>query len=171
MRRIYFLSPNLNVTEGIISELKKKFYSKENIHVIAKDNLALEEHQLPKATLKEISDLLPSLKKGALLGLLVGLLAGIIIKLLSIKNIEIDAFGILGFGALGSIMGAWGSSLIGISVPNEAIVKFEGAINNGEYLLILDISNKNRLFVSQILSLPKIIKKYHPSAVIYKSSI
>lgn len=171
MRRIYFVSPNLEVTEGIVSELKKKFFIKDAIHVIGKDNLKLEEHKLPKATLKEMSDLLPSIKKGALLGLLVGLLAGIIIMLLSVKNVEIDNFGVLGFGVLGSIMGAWGSSMIGISVPNEVMVKFEGAINNGEYLLILDISNKNRLFVSQILSLPRIIKKYHPSAVIYKSSI
>lgn len=165
MLRIYFLSPNLFITDAIVAELQKDLIRKDNMHVVGIDNLEIEKHKLPKATLKQISDFVPAIKKGALNGAVVGILAGALIMYLAIENVEIGFLGVLGFGLLGLFLGAWGSSMIGISVPNDVVVKFEDAISNGEYLLIVDVPKKSIKF------LPRIIKKHHPDVVIYTNNI
>jgi len=164
MIRVYFLSPNLFVTDAIVAELQDNLIQKDNMHVVGISNLEIEKHKLPKATLKQITDFLPSIKKGALHGGIVGILSGTLIMYLSIENVEIGKLGVLGFGLLGLCIGAWSSSMIGVSVPNDVVVRFEDAISRGEYLLIVDVPKKSIKF------LQKIIKQHHPDVVIYRNN-
>lgn len=56
----------------------------------------------------------------------------------------------------GAGVGAWLSSMIGISMPNSCLKKFEKAISAGEFLIIVEVE---RIESDKICEL---IRKHHP---------
>ena len=59
---------------------------------------------------------------------------------------------------LGAGLGAWISSMIGVSVPNTQLKKFEKAIESGQLLMLIDVP-KHR-----IDEITQLIKSHHPEA-------
>jgi hypothetical protein len=59
---------------------------------------------------------------------------------------------------LGAGLGAWVSSMIGISVPNSQLDKFQEAIQDGQLLMIIDVPK------SRVDAVTDIIKRHHPEA-------
>ena len=77
MKRIYFLSPHLKSTKSIIAELKHDEISEEDIYVVGKDHMQLQEAQLHQAGLFQTTDVLHALERGAVAGASIGLLSGL----------------------------------------------------------------------------------------------
>lgn len=67
---------------------------------------------------------------------------------------------VLGMGVLGAGFGAWASSLIGISVPERGIQRYQTAIDNGNLLLLIDVPRW------QAESVCAVIRSHHPEVEI-----
>ena len=65
---------------------------------------------------------------------------------------------ILGTSLAGAGIGAWISGMIGMDVPNTQIEKFEGAIEKGEVLMMVDIPK------SRVEEIEALIQQHHPDA-------
>jgi uncharacterized membrane protein len=162
MRRIYFISPDLTTAHSVITELSKHRITKEQIHVVGQDNVVQTQNNLQEALLSDVSDILPAMERGAILGAIMGILVGIIIMLLEMDTIAIGFWGILVFGALGLVICAWSSSMIGVSVPSDALKKFNKEITHGKYLLMVDVQK------DKMKSLSKIIQNQYPKVACYR---
>jgi hypothetical protein len=160
MKRIYFLAPNIDSTTAIVQEIKTENVPEKNIHIVGKDHHKLEEAHLHEANLLQTSDLIPSIEKGALAGGAIGLLAGLAAVTFPPAGLVIGGGAVLALSAFGSGFGAWVSSMIGISIPNPTVEKFEEAIKAGEILLIIDIPKVQEEDIKQK------IKQHHPEALI-----
>src|SRR5690606_23996339 len=69
---------------------------------------------------------------------------------------------ILGVALLGFFFGIWASTLIGVSIPDVKVKKFERDIREGSFLMLVDVpSEREREIVP-------LIKRHHPEAVIEK---
>ena len=154
MRRIYFLAPDIETSKKIVNELLLARLEERHIHVIAKNNAAMEN--LPEASHLQKSDLVPALEQGLAVGGLAGIIAGLVaialpsgLVLAGGAVFAITTFTGAGFGALMS-------SMIGSSVGNRQIRQFEEALDKGEYLFLIDIP-KQRLNEIETL-----IKNHHP---------
>ncbi len=157
MRRLYFLLPNATSAKQIVDELLLARVEERHIHVIAKDHESLARENIPEASLLQKSDLVPAIERGLAVGGAAGMVAGLAALILP-GGLVIAGGAILGSSLIGAGVGAWISSMIGISAPNSRLSRFEEAIEAGELLMLIDIP-KDR--VEEITDL---VTTHHPEA-------
>lgn len=76
MKRIYFLSPNIDITKKIVDDLLILQVKERHLHILAKPGTAMET--LPESGYLQKTDLTPALEQGIALGGLTGLIAGLV---------------------------------------------------------------------------------------------
>lgn len=154
VRRIYFLTPNIETTHKIIDELRTNGIEDRHMHILAKRDTYLED--MPEATEFQKTDFIPALERGAALGATTGLLAGLVG--LRFAGFAIAGGPILGVLFFGATIGAMMSGLAGLQVGNSKVKKYEDAIENGALLVMVDIDKE------RIDEISKMIIKHHPNA-------
>lgn len=156
MKRIYFLIPNIRITKEIVDELLLARVDERHIHVLAKPGTPMEN--LPEATLMQKSDFVPAFEQGLALGGFTGLMAGLVA--VAVPGAPVLAGGaILAISLAGAGFGALMSSMIGSSVDNRQIQQFSKAIENGEFLMMIDVQKQRLEEIEQI------IKRRHPEVL------
>jgi hypothetical protein len=158
MRRLYFLVPSVESASQIVNELLLARIEARHIHILGRDHHALEEADLPEASLLQESDFVPALERGLAVGGATGLLAGLAAVTFPPAGLVLGGGAILGISLAGAGVGAWLSSMIGISAPNSRLTAFQGAVDAGQFLMMVDVP-KSR--VEEILEL---VHRHHPEA-------
>ncbi len=156
MRRLYFMVPNVDTANIVVDELLLKRIDEHNIHVVAKEGTPMGD--LPEANLLQKSDFIPAMERGVALGGITGLLAGVAAVTFPPAGLILGGGAILGTSLAGAGIGAWMSGMIGMDVPNTQIEKFEGAIEKGEVLMMVDIPK------SRVEEIEELVQKHHPEA-------
>jgi len=156
MRRLYFLMPNITVTHNLVNELLLSHVEERYIHVIAKEGTPMEE--LPEASLFQKSDFVPAIERGLTLGAITGVVCGLVAMSLPPAGLVIGGGAVLAIGAAGAGVGGWMSSMIGISLPSSRLKKFEEAINQGEFLVFVDVAR------TRVDEIEELVRKHHPEA-------
>ncbi len=160
MHRLYFLSPNLQSAKQVVDALLLARIPQQNVHVVANHNVALEN--LPEASVLENSDLIPALQKGAAVGGATGLLAGLVAVAFPPAGLVLASGAVLMATTLaGAGVGAWASSLIGISTPSSRLKEFEDAVARGELLLLVDVPAEREQEIKSLIA------RTHPEAIIH----
>ena len=160
MRRLYFLIPGIDSAKTIVDELLLARIEQRHIHIAAADHHALSEANLPEASLLQESDFVPAVERGLAIGGATGILAGIAAVALPGVGLALGGGAILGIGLAGAGMGAWLSSMIGISAPSSRLTEFEDAIKEGGLLMMVDVPK------TRVDEITDLIKKHHPEAEI-----
>ena len=160
MRRLYFLIPTIDSAKTIVDELLLARVEQRHIHIAAADHHALMEANLPEASLLQESDFVPAVERGLAIGGATGILAGIAAVALPGVGLALGGGAILGIGLAGAGMGAWLSSMIGISAPSSRLTEFEDAIKEGSLLMMVDVPK------TRVDEITDLIKKHHPEAEI-----
>ncbi|NNG12614.1 MAG: DUF1269 domain-containing protein [Halobacteria archaeon] len=158
MRRLYFLLPDVDSAKTIVDELLLARIEERHMHIAAADHHALTEAHLPEAGLLQESDFVPAVERGVAIGGATGILAGIAAVALPGVGLALGGGAILGIGLAGAGVGAWLSSMIGISAPSTRLKEFESAIEKGSLLMMVDVP---KVRVEEITDL---VKKHHPEA-------
>ena len=160
MRRLYFLIPGIDSAKTIVDELLLARIEQRHIHIAAADHHALSEANLPEASLLQESDFVPAVERGLAIGGATGILAGVAAVALPGVGLALGGGAILGIGLAGAGMGAWLSSMIGISAPSSRLTEFEEAIKEGGLLMMVDVPK------TRVDEITDLIKKHHPEAEI-----
>ena len=154
MRRIYFLTPDIETTHAIVAELRSEGIKDRHIHILAKRDTPLED--MPEASVLQKTDFIPALERGVVLGGTTGLLAGL--AGLAYSGFVIAGGAVLGVIMAGATIGSLMGGLAGMNSGNSKLKKFENAIENGELLVLLDIP------MDRIGEITQKIIKHHPNA-------
>lgn len=164
-RRIYWLLPDLASARRTMNDLLLARVGDGHIHFVAKDGADLSG--LHEANLLQTSDLLRSAQLGLVVGGVGGAVIGVVAAMLfpivdgtpsgwqAISAVlatpgwqAADVMAALNspqwamaavLALLGGAFGAWSSSMIGIAAPSHRLVRFEGALAQGQYLLMVDV--------------------------------
>jgi hypothetical protein len=156
LKRLYFLLPDVDTARRIVDELLLAHVPYEHIHVLARAETPLE--QLPEAGIAQRTDLVPALERGMAVGGSVGLMAGLIALAVPPAGL-VAAGGAILFGALGGAgFGAWVSAMVGVSVPNSRLARFEDAIAQGMLLMMVDVPK------GRVEDFEDMIREHHPEA-------
>jgi len=161
MRRLYFLVPDIDNATQIVKALKDMGIVNEGMHVVVKDQEKLDMTQILEAGVLETTDFLHALIRGAIAGGVIGLIAGILLVQFPPEEFILGGGTIFGLTVFGIIFGAWASSLVGISIPNPAVQKFERAVEAGGIMMLVDIPKVKE---EEILVF---MKMYHPETTIH----
>ena len=156
MRRIYFLIPDIDLTETIITELEQQGIAHSHLHVVASITQPLQG--LPEANIWQRTELAHGLEWGTGIGGTAGLLGGLL-------TIAFPPGGIiLGGGALliGAAAGAGvGAAMLGLMKGHEhnhQLDDFKHEIEHGEILLMVDLPK------SDVERISDSILQHHPEA-------
>jgi len=158
MRRLYFLIPEVGSAKQIVDELLLARVDARHIHIAAADHHALVEANLPEAGLLQESDFVPAVERGLAVGGATGILAGIAAITIPGVGLALGGGAILGIGLAGAGIGAWMSSMIGISAPSTRLKNFEAAIEKGDLLMMVDVPK------SRVEEITQLVKEHHPEA-------
>ena len=156
-KRIYWLLPNLDSARRTMNDLLLARVSVGNIHFLAREGVDLS--QLHEANILQSTDLIRSaqygLTIGAATGAVVGALAAVVFPIVG----DSPQWGIAALLAIfGGGFGAWASSMIGISTPSVRLKRFEGAIEQGQILLMVDVPR------TRVVEIEELLHVSHPEA-------
>lgn len=154
MNHLYFLTTNLSITKNIIHELRDKGIQKKQLHIMGNNSYLINKSRLNEANCIQTSDLVPSLKRGALFGIFNSLIFCTLYYYLEFKyDLKINLLIMAALIFMGVILGAWASSLIGISLNTPFIEKFQSLINEGFYIIIADAQNESDINIIKQVAL------------------
>lgn len=153
-RRIYWLLPDLASARRTMDDLLLARISVNQIHFLAREDVDLSG--LHAANILQSSDLVRSAQLGLLVGGVVGALAGLGAAMFPIVGDEPQWAMMAVLGLLGALFGAWASSMIGASTPSHRLKRFERSIEQGQILLMVDVSR------SRVEEVEALLQKRHP---------
>lgn len=158
MRRLYFLLPNVETAHKVVNDLLLAKIEFRHIHVIAREGTPMEE--LPEASMLQSSDFVPALERGIAAGGATGVIAGIIAVSVPPAGLVLGGGAVLGIALAGAGFGALLASMIGAGMPNSRLKDFERAVDQGNLLMLVDVSK------ARVEEIEQLIRKHHPEVKI-----
>lgn len=134
--RHVFSTPDLDTAEAALAAARDAGVDDHDLLLVARSDIALES--IPDNRQEADTDLMPAALRGAGYGGATGLLAGLVA--FAIPPLGITLAGAAAIGAVGAMVGTWASALVGASLPDPIRRKFEGEIQAGNILLVVDAS-------------------------------
>jgi hypothetical protein len=134
-RQFFFVSDHEDARR-IIDDLRDFGITEDDMHVIANDSIVLDP--LPEPDILHRSDILDAAKRGGATGGAMGLIGSIVAVTVPPAGLTLGGGAILAGTALGTALGTWFSTLVGVSVPNQDVEEYRHRIDRGELMIIVD---------------------------------
>lgn len=155
MKRLYYLSHNIDVVEKLSDALHESGITDWNFHVMGKDNANMIRHHLHTTSPLHELDIIRSGERGVLIGFVFGLLITCYVALFTSFGESMGLIAQIASVILFSLFGAWIGGLVGVSNENYKIRRFHNAIEAGNYLIMVDVNRSQRRDVEAV------IDRYH----------
>jgi len=162
-RRIYWLLPDLASARRTMSDLLLARIAEQHIHFVTPEGS--DNAGLHPANVLQTSDVLRAAQAGLVIGGVAGGVVGtavaVFFPLFGDATSAVDArqWGIAAvLSVLGGAIGAWASSMIGISTPSHRLRRFHGALEQGQILLMVDVPR------SRVAEIEAMLASSHPEA-------
>lgn len=153
MKRLCFLSPDVEHARAVVQQLKDDGIAERNIYLLAKGDVDLED--LPDAG-PEGDDFLPAFERGIGIGGLAGLFLGVVALVFRSTSLIVGGGGVLLAGLAGASLGGLLTGMAGASFPSSRLRAFEQEIEAGKILVMVDVP-RNR-----IAHVNGLIRSVHP---------
>jgi hypothetical protein len=138
MKRLCFLSPDVEHTRQVVQDLRARGISERNIYVIARHGTELEDLPEPGP---ERDDFLPAYERGLAIGGAGGLIAGLIAMAFAPAGIVVGGGAVLLIAAYGAGMGGILTAIAGAAFPSSRLSEWEAAIEAGKILVMVEVPN------------------------------
>jgi hypothetical protein len=132
-RRVYSTT-DLDHARSAMQAARASGVADEDLSLIARSDIELEE--IPENRKDEHTDFKPAAVRGLAEGGATGLVAGLVG--MAIPPLGVTLAGAVAVGAAGALVGAWTNALMGASSPDPVRQKFEGEIEAGRILVVVD---------------------------------
>lgn len=155
--RMYVTLPDLESARRLHDDLLLARIEERHMHFLARRGTPLGG--LPEATYVHKTDFV----HGAFTGMVVGGIAGVVVGLMLVYfppgGAAIQLVAVLIAAIVGSLLGIWIASMLGLQVPNSRLKAFEPDLVEGRILLMLDVPSGRYDEVRQVIA------RTHPEAV------
>ncbi|MEH6649843.1 MAG: hypothetical protein V7707_07460 [Motiliproteus sp.] len=144
MRRLYYLTDSVDCAEKVSDDLHRIGVTDWNFHIMSKNKKAMRDHKLNSASsFFHEHDGIRSAERGAIIGLIAGVLA-IASFLLVAPDLaaEYRTFPLLSLLFTSGVLVAFGVFLgviYGMDFENIKIKRFHKQLEEGQYLLMIDV--------------------------------
>jgi hypothetical protein len=136
MKRLCFLSPDIDHARQVVGDLKRNDIPEKHIYVIAKHGIELED--LPDAG-PESDDFLPAYERGVAIGGATGLVAGLFALAFPPTGVVLGGGAVLLIGLFGAGLGGLLTGIAGAAFPSSRLEEFEARIDEGRLLIMADV--------------------------------
>ena len=150
--RHYFISDDLDDLELLEEQLEARGVENPQIHVLSNDETGVANHVHLHAVMSLFkNDIIHSGEIGALLGL-IG--AGLVLGVAYVLGLTETNVGWMPFIFLAVIIfgfGTWEGGFIGFQKPNYHYGRFEGALNEGKHVFIVELDPDQEPILTELL--------------------
>lgn len=158
MKRLYYLTPELDSAEEISKDIHRAGISDWRFHVIGKDEDGLFRRHIHRASVFEKLDIIRSGERGALIGLACAALATIWLLAAEPFGPQTSTFIYVSVFGFITLFGAWVGGLTGLSTENYAIQNYHDEIEAGHLLVMIDVRPEQDPPIRQLMA------EKHPEA-------
>lgn len=155
-RRLYWMLPDLSAARSTANDLLLARIGDRSMHFMSKRGTDFGD--LHEASILQKTDLRHAGTQGALTGCALGALTAAILALVPETRDLVGPFTMLMMIFCGGMFGFWASSLVGVSVFNSKLKRFEKDLDEGRVLLILDVP------VRRVEEIRNLLQARHPEA-------
>ncbi|WP_196138768.1 hypothetical protein [Aliikangiella sp. G2MR2-5] len=153
MKRLYYLTDTMESTESIADDLHKAGVVDWNFHVLSKQRESgLYRRHIHSANWFHKSDIIHSLERGIIFGLGTGALLAWVLSIVPVFGDTISGAAV-GFVMLFSVfLGGWLGGFIGIQTENYKIRRFHDKLEQGYFLIMVDVEVGQEDIVREVMS-------------------
>ncbi|CAG0985495.1 hypothetical protein BURK1_01978 [Burkholderiales bacterium] len=155
-RRLYWLLPDVENARRIADDLLLARVEDRHMHFLAREGTDLGT--LHEASVLQKTDVRHAAITGTLLGALLGAAAGWLFAQSPIGGVTIGVGGIVLMAAFGAGFGFFASTLVGTSLPNSYLRRFEREIGDGRVLAMVDVP------LHRVEEMQELLARRHPEA-------
>jgi hypothetical protein len=156
-RRLYFLLPDVESARRTADDLLLARVDDRHMRFLARRGTDLGE--LHEAGYLIKTDFVHGAGVGLGLGALGGAAIGAMILFYPIEGTQPHPAAFFVAVLVGALLGAWVASMVGASVPNSKLRQFEGDIERGKVLLMVDVP------YDAVDEIKQVVTARHPEAV------
>jgi len=153
MRRLYYLAEDLETTRRVSETLLAEGLPNWRFHVLSQDEAGLYRHQIHAASLLQQLDVIHTGERWALVGGLTGLALGLLAFVTEALPWGASPWMVLIVTFIGAFFGAWQGGMVGMSRENYKIERFHQDIEDGRYLIMVDVGQEHRARVREIMNM------------------
>lgn len=153
-RRMYVVCPDLQSAQQTMNDLLLARIGERRIHVLARRGAAMDG--LHEANVLQKTDLVHGAGLGLLIGSAAGILLGVFLVVQPPEGLTLQFVTILLTALGGAFFGTWVSSMVGAGVPNTKLLAFAKDIEEGKYLMMVDVPAR------RVGELQSLLAKRHP---------
>lgn len=156
-RRLYFVLPDIESARTMLNDMLLARIGINHIHFLGKRGTLPRD--LPEATVWQKTDIVHGAQVGLMIGAVVGAGAGGLLVMYPPEGMTLKLIAVLMVALGGALFGAWASSMVASAVPNSRLKPFEGAIESGGVLMMVDVPMTHTQEISDLVA------RRHPEAV------
>jgi hypothetical protein len=156
MKRLYYLTGNLDSAEEISKDLHAAGITDWHFHVVSKDEAGLYRRHIHGATLFQKNEAICYGERGALAGLGVAVLLTML--LMADDSTGLSGLGYMAIFGFVTMFGAWVGGLMGLSTENRAIARFHDDLDAGHNLILIDVRREQEEAIRRVMA------EQHPEA-------
>lgn len=152
MKRNFYISDNLDDLELVAQELENNGVLSPQFHVLSQNDADVEHHKLNQVEAVLKKDVVHSMQRGAVIGVIAALLVLLVAYL---AGWTATAAGWMPFIFLAVIVlgfCTWEGGLFGIQEPHYQFKQFQDALNEGKHVFFVDISTDQEPTLNRIIS-------------------
>lgn len=138
MKRLYYLTDDIEHAEHIARELAHYPSHHAYVQVLSQDEVGLSVHQLKSASYLARQDILHRGRQGLVLGIALGVFTLVVSRVLGLAPGDVS--GQLALVALFGLVLGWAGCLIGLNQENHHLACFHDDIECGRTLLMIDVA-------------------------------
>lgn len=149
MRRLCFLSPDVDHARAVVADLKADGIAEKHIYTLSRSDQVLEG--LPDAG-PEADDFLPAFERGVAVGGAAGVFLGLVAMAFPPTGLVIGGGGVLLLGLAGASVSGMLTGMAGAAFPSSRLHEFEAAIDAGQILIMVDVKLADAQRVSGLIA-------------------
>jgi hypothetical protein len=139
MRRLYYLTDDIDSTERISNDLHAEGITDWHFHVLSKDEAGLYKRHIHSANYIHKLDIVRNAERGAIIGFVVSLLTTAWVVAEEPFGREMTGLVYVAIFGFITLFGAWMGGMIGLARENQKIAQFHDEIEAGKYLIMIDV--------------------------------
>lgn len=153
MRRLYYLTVDLDTTRAISDRLHKEGISDWNFHVLARDSSGLYSHHIHSALPHHHKDLIRTGEIGAVYGAAAGFALATCGLLLGNWAWLSGWFDVALFTLCGALLGALNGIRLGMKRDSHRLESFHRDIEVGKYLIMVDVRKEDKAKIRELMNM------------------
>lgn len=150
-RRLYVVLPDMASARRTANDLLLARIEDRHMHFLSRRDVSLDE--LHEASFLQKTDVRHAFFLGAGIGVVGGAIVGVLLKTTSLGGLDLDVGAVIVCTIGGLLLGAWMSTLIGVSTPSVKLKPFAQDLEDGKILLMVDVPHRRVREVEELLQL------------------